>query len=320
LVAREGACEGGCRIYQTIPRIDNSMQKNATNADDAIFGFFPFWDFISAASSFFFFCRPRLKVAFLFCAFWWFVFFFVCLFCGLFVVVKVFTARKRVFKCTSRWRVCERAPHSPCPISMQVNLTTPSTYPITDPVPFAVFTPSFPPPTPEYPQRKPQQHPMAMGEPSKEKDPSPQHLRPSLSLPVIEQPKVSDFKKVRCMGCVSCIVSHSYPPFRYYAPPPTHSHLALQRKRGRPPLEKDSRLCTNCGTSETPEWRKGPLGPHTYLFYLSFPFPLLSFYLTTFAFLSCNFLLRATDKHQIAVFPSTSFASFAIPPLLPPHA
>lgn len=56
--------------------------------------------------------------------------------------------------------------------------------------------------------------------------------------------------------------------------------IFLQRKRGRPPLEKDSRLCSNCGTSETPEWRKGPLGPHTYLKYSLFSSIYILFYIT----------------------------------------
>eukprot|EP00026_Physarum_polycephalum_P009110 Phypoly_transcript_09221.p1 GENE.Phypoly_transcript_09221~~Phypoly_transcript_09221.p1 ORF type:complete len:422 (+),score=64.54 Phypoly_transcript_09221:86-1267(+) len=72
------------------------------------------------------------------------------------------------------------------------------------------------------------------GEPSKEKEPSQQYsprITPSLPASPRDSPtQISDYKK---------------------------------RKRGRPPLEKDSRLCTNCGTAETPEWRKGPLGPHT---------------------------------------------------------
>jgi len=39
--------------------------------------------------------------------------------------------------------------------------------------------------------------------------------------------------------------------------------LCVPRKRGRPPLDKTTRKCTNCGTNATPEWRKGPAGPHT---------------------------------------------------------
>lgn len=33
-------------------------------------------------------------------------------------------------------------------------------------------------------------------------------------------------------------------------------------KRHQPPL-KPSAPCSQCGTSETPEWRQGPLGPRT---------------------------------------------------------
>jgi len=36
-----------------------------------------------------------------------------------------------------------------------------------------------------------------------------------------------------------------------------------KRRRGRPPIEKSSRVCKNCGAKSTPEWRRGPEGPHT---------------------------------------------------------
>jgi len=34
-------------------------------------------------------------------------------------------------------------------------------------------------------------------------------------------------------------------------------------KRGRPPIPKGSRKCNKCGTGDTPEWRRGPDGPHS---------------------------------------------------------
>jgi len=35
------------------------------------------------------------------------------------------------------------------------------------------------------------------------------------------------------------------------------------RRRGRIPLNKTNLVCQKCGTSDTPEWRKGPEGPNS---------------------------------------------------------
>jgi len=37
-----------------------------------------------------------------------------------------------------------------------------------------------------------------------------------------------------------------------------------RRKRGRIPVDKSGFCCMNCGTKETPEWRRGPAGRNTY--------------------------------------------------------
>jgi len=44
---------------------------------------------------------------------------------------------------------------------------------------------------------------------------------------------------------------------------PVAPHLFAKRRRGRPVLDKADRHCENCGVTDTPEWRRGPTGPHT---------------------------------------------------------
>jgi len=68
--------------------------------------------------------------------------------------------------------------------------------------------------------------------------------------------------KYSCEGEMSQL-----PPFLTSLPPvsprfPYEFHFQ-KRKRGRPPLEKSSRMCKTCGAKSTPEWRRGPCGPHT---------------------------------------------------------
>ncbi|RUS15293.1 hypothetical protein BC937DRAFT_92641 [Endogone sp. FLAS-F59071] len=36
-----------------------------------------------------------------------------------------------------------------------------------------------------------------------------------------------------------------------------------KRKKKKPKMEDDEYVCTDCGTTESPEWRKGPMGPKT---------------------------------------------------------
>jgi len=41
-----------------------------------------------------------------------------------------------------------------------------------------------------------------------------------------------------------------------------------KRKRGRKKLNKENLVCQNCHVTETPEWRRGPSGPATYVKFL----------------------------------------------------
>lgn len=54
-----------------------------------------------------------------------------------------------------------------------------------------------------------------------------------------------------------------------------------QKKRGRKPINKSNFSCHECGTTDTPEWRKGPNGRNTLcngpLLFIFFPPPFFLF-------------------------------------------
>lgn len=63
-----------------------------------------------------------------------------------------------------------------------------------------------------------------------------------------------------CFGsCVQCHFTNSNHLrliFLRYSDTP----ITIQKK---PKMEDDEYVCTDCGTTESPEWRKGPMGPKT---------------------------------------------------------
>ncbi|RUP44201.1 hypothetical protein BC936DRAFT_149796 [Jimgerdemannia flammicorona] len=55
-----------------------------------------------------------------------------------------------------------------------------------------------------------------------------------------------------CIGVCACNYLHF-----------DHSLLNPVSKQKKPKMEDDEYVCTDCGTTESPEWRKGPMGPKT---------------------------------------------------------